>query len=175
MDAETINRRFRQMAVGLSYYDEALMRPVWDALKEHDEPRAVALVIDLAAQGAIALHDQTRAALAAAADLHGVNAEVLDGVWHLPDPPSLGTERAVALASETIDRIGARLESPLEFVRQSFRCGEWMMAFEDFAAAVSREGIELTVAEQAAMKLVLWELSPAWFEDLPLKASRSSL
>jgi hypothetical protein len=175
MDTNRLQILLQQTAVGLSYHDKPVMEPVWVAFEGKDYPAAVTAMIDLAAQGAIALHYQTWTVLNDAANHYGLDKDPLSRAWLLPDKPNLETGVVLELAVKLIDKVSDETGDPLRFLREAFRCGEWMMAVEDLTAVIDREKVALTVAEQTALKIVLWHLSPAWFAELPLRPSRGSL
>lgn len=174
-ETDNIERDLRSIALDLSYYNREQMEPVWNALAKDDYPAAVSMILNMVEQGSVAVHHRRLQVLKFAATRFNVNADVLDNAWVLPNRWNCTTNDAIIIASEAIERIGARIDDPLHFIRESFRCGEWTMALEDFAAAIQREGLELTVAEQTALRMALWYLSPAWFQDLPLSASQRSI
>lgn len=168
-------RQVRQLAVGLSYDDPEAMRPVWEALEGSNYPAAISLIVGMVERESVAVHRHGTLILRDASAHFGVDATALDSAWDLPDRWQCSPEEYLFLAEQVIERIGARIDDPLRHIKEMFRCGEWMLALEEFAVVVDREGLELTVVEQTALKMALWYLSPAWFQDLPLRASRSSL
>jgi hypothetical protein len=174
-EIEDVERALRSVALDLSYHDHEQTEPVWNALAEDDYPAAVSLILGMVEKGAVAVHRRRQVVLKVAAARFNVNADVLDNAWVLPDRWNCSTPDAIVIAREAIERIGARLDDPLRFIRESFYCGEWTMALEDFTAVIQREGLELTVAEQTALRMALWYLSPAWFQDLPVSSARRSI